>query len=104
MQTSVIIEAPARLDGLNSGDFTKFVSTIVTAGARQIVLDLSALQYLSSAGIRALMILQKEINARQGKLALVFCRPAIRDVLNLCGLLNLAPFAESLEAARKHVR
>jgi hypothetical protein len=24
--------------------------------------------------------------------------------LNLCGLLNLAPFAESLEAARKHVR
>jgi anti-anti-sigma factor len=104
MDSMVTIEAPARLDGLNSGDFTKFVIGLLDAGVRKIVLDLSALNYMSSAGVRTFMLIRKETAARQGKLVFLFCRPTIRDVLRMCGLTDLAPFAESVEAAKLHVR
>lgn len=99
-----MVEAPPRLDGVNAGEFGTLLENLVEAGARRLILDLSALDYLSSAGVRALLIAQKAVAARKGKLALLSCRPTVRQVLHICGLDNLAPQVESIEAARLTVR
>ena len=97
-------EAPARPDGLNSGDFSKFGTGLIDAGARRLVIDMAQLEYMSSAGVRAFMLMSKHLTEAGGKLALCFCRSNVHDLFHLCGLLGLAPFAESLEAARRHVQ
>jgi hypothetical protein len=35
---------------------------------------------------------------------LLACRPHIRDLLNFSGLIDLAPLADSFEAAKLHAR
>jgi len=104
MQTTVLVDAPARLDGVNSGEFGMLLTNLVTAGASRLILDLSALDYMSSAGVRSLLMAQKAVEARHGKLALLGCRPPVRDVLRLCGLEEIAPKFDSIEAARLAVK
>jgi stage II sporulation protein AA (anti-sigma F factor antagonist) len=104
MEPAIIICAPARLDGLNSGNFSTFSANLVTAGARRVVLDFTDVEYMSSAGVRALMMMQKQLSGNGGKLVLLACRPHIRDLLNFSGLIDLAPLADSFEAAKLHAR
>jgi len=99
-----MVDAPARLDGVNSGEFGLLLTNLITAGASRLILDLSALDYLSSAGVRSLLMAQKALEARRGKLALLGCQPPVRDVLRLCGLEEIAPRFESIEAARLALR
>ena len=104
MEPTIFICAPARLDGLNSGSFSTFATNVVSAGAHRVVLDFTDLSYLSSAGVRVLMMIHKQVNGNGGKLVLYGCRPHIRDLLNLCALNDIAPFAESFEAAKLHAQ
>ena len=101
MPPNVTVQAPTRLDAVNSGAFGNFLNHIVEAGAHRVILDLGALEYLSSAGVRVLLMVHQTLHARQGRLALLGCRPAVREVLRICGIENLAPQAESIEAARR---
>ncbi len=103
MQPNIIVQAPARLDGFNSDDFAVFVQGLIDAGTRRLVLDLGALDYMSSAGVRAMFMIHKAITAKEGKLALLSLRPSVREVLRICGAEKLAPQAESIEAARRWV-
>ncbi len=103
MPSATVIQAPARLDSLTSGPFAAAVQQQIEAGAHRLILDLAALEYLSSAGVRALVILQKAIVTKQGKLALLSPRPQVKEVLRICGLENLAPQAQSIEAAEQWV-
>ena len=103
MTPNIIIQAPARLDGLNAGDFGTAVKNLIDAGAHRVILDLGTLDYLSSAGVRALLIIHQALTAQGGKLALLDLRPSVREVLRICGAEKIAPQAESIEAARKWV-
>lgn len=104
MHPTVLVDTPARLDGLNSGEFGTLLKNLVEAGAHRLILDCGALEYLSSAGVRALLTAHQALNARNGKMALLACRPAVREVLHICGLDQIAPKAESIEAARRWVQ
>ena len=104
MQSPVLVDAPARLDGMNSGDFGTMLTNLIKAGAHRLILDLSALEYLGSAGVRAFLLAQKAVAARGGKMALLNCRPSVREVLRICGVEQLAPTTESTEAAHRTVR
>jgi anti-anti-sigma factor len=104
MQPTVTVDAPTRLDGITSGDFGAFLIRIIEGGACWLILDLGALDYLSSAGVRALLLAHKALVARQGKMVLLSCRPSVQEVLRICGFEALAPRVESIEAARLVVR
>lgn len=100
---SVLVESPARLDQGSAGPYGAFLQGLVDAGAQRLILDLAALEYLGSAGVRSLVMAQQAVQAKGGKLALLSVRPAVREVLRICGLESRLPLAESIEAARRWV-
>lgn len=104
MPTTVTVESPDRLDPINSGEFAMLVQNLIEAGAHRLILDLGGLQYLSSAGVRALLLIHRALQQKQGKLALLSCRPSVVEVLRICGLDQFAPRAECIEAARRWVQ
>jgi stage II sporulation protein AA (anti-sigma F factor antagonist) len=103
MQPTVLVDAPERLDGTNAGGFGSFLTNLIEAGAHRLILDLGALDYLSSAGVRALLMTHQALQARSGKMVFLSCRPSVREVLRICGMEQMAPKAESIEAARRWV-
>lgn len=55
------------------------------AGTSALILDLSALEYTSSAGLRQIVAAHKKVD---GRLTLKNVRPEIMDVLEMAGFLK----------------
>lgn len=66
---------------------------------RAVILDLAGVEFISSAGIRVLLITAKEVAARQGVLALAGLRPYCRDVLASLPLAGGWKVFETLDQA-----
>jgi anti-anti-sigma factor len=54
-----------------------------------LTLDLSELEYISSAGLRVLLILQKKMAAAQGSLTVKNIQGPVREVLDMTGFSAL---------------
>lgn len=78
-----------RLDATWADPLVEAVSQQVHAGHHTLVLDMAAVDFLSSAGIRALIRSQRLVVAVRGSLSLNSPTPAIRTTLKTAGLLAL---------------
>ena len=103
MSPVIIIEAPRRLDAAAAPAFGSFAVSLVEAGAHRVILDFSAVTYLGSVGLRALMSIRKALISHDGRLTLMACHPAVAEVLRICGLKNDLTLVESIEEARQSV-
>ena len=54
-----------------------------------LVLDLAALDYISSAGLRVLLVAQKEMNKKKGQLSLIHVNEAVMEVLEVTGFTDI---------------
>lgn len=52
-------------------------------GGRGIVLDLSGLEYVSSAGLRCFMLAAKQAGAQGGKIVLAALRPVVAEIFQI---------------------
>lgn len=51
----------------------------------RVILDFEQVEYVSSAGLRALLIGQKTANSKKGSMKLIHVQEAVQEVLNLSG-------------------
>lgn len=80
-----VICLSGQLDTLSSIDFEKEITQIIQSDAKSVVLDCAGLTYISSAGLRLLLTLQKGLKAKQGLFRLVKVRKEIMDIFNITG-------------------
>lgn len=57
-------------------------------GIKSLVFDFTELEYLSSAGLRVLLVAQKIMN-NQGKMVLRHVNDSVLDIFNITGFLNI---------------
>jgi anti-sigma B factor antagonist len=65
-----VVEAYGRLDSTTAKEFGDRLVSLVQSGRGAIVVDLKNIDYISSAGFRALLITKKASAEKQAKLAL----------------------------------
>lgn len=75
-----------RLDATWSEHVGRALAECLQSGEHQILLDMAQVEYLSSAGIRVLLLYSRQLNAIQGRFAITKASPAVRKVLELSGL------------------
>ncbi|MFZ2452278.1 MAG: STAS domain-containing protein [Methylovulum miyakonense] len=93
-----------RLDAAWSNSVNKTLQDAIRGGSHRIALDLSQVSYLSSAGIRVLVLLVKSLKGIGGTLRLIDPSPAVSEVLKLVGFSQLldtvpTPASPSLKPA-----
>ncbi|MCC7272687.1 MAG: STAS domain-containing protein [Alphaproteobacteria bacterium] len=85
-QNGVIIVTPAgRLDISSAKLVEDSLIGIIERGNSRLVLDLSQLDYISSAGLRTLLVVAKRVETAKGKIALAGLKPNVREVLEVGG-------------------
>jgi stage II sporulation protein AA (anti-sigma F factor antagonist) len=99
-RAGVVIVAPAgRLDVNTSAELEKRLLDKVVAGETRFVVDLVGVEYISSPGLRVLLLLAKKLKERSGHLVLSSLGPAVRQVFELAGLLPVFAVEASREQA-----
>ena len=77
---------------------TRFAGYCAEDKARMIV-DLSEVDFLSSIGVRLLILTAKSIGSRGGKMVLLNPIPEVLHVLEITGIPAVMPIYSSLESA-----
>jgi len=92
-----VIRVEGRLDTLTAPEFDA-AGDRWTSGGRQI-LDLSGLVYISSAGLRSLLLAQRRESQQGGTLVLAGPLGLVQEVLSVAGFDTLFEIYESVEEA-----
>ncbi len=95
-----VVAVAGSVDGSTSGALVASFREEVLAGRVLLVGDLSGVDYMSSAGLRALLETVKEARQRGGDLRLAAVRPDVLRVLDLSGFTRiLKVFPDTAAAA-----
>lgn len=92
------VELEGSIDGKTAPQIREELSAALPE-VRKLIIDMSGVHYLSSAGLRLLLLLYREITAREGKLVLVQVSPEIRTVMSHTGFLSFFTLADSQREA-----
>ena len=97
-QTS-IVTISGSVDALTTGEVTQYLTNGIGAGRNQIVLDLSQVDFMSSAGLRAILVTLKESRKQGGDLYLANAQPGVEKVLKMSGFTSIVKTFSSIDAA-----
>ena len=96
---TLILQPSGRLDSMSSQELQNELSRHVDDGNTNILLDFNNLEYISSAGLRVLLVVGKELKAKNGQLALCALNDSVQEVLNVSGFISLFPVFASIDQA-----
>ena len=96
MKRVSLVTVSGRVDSATAPDFDKALQTLIQANRNQIVVDLKGVDYMSSAGIRALVSALKAAKGGGGDLCIAQPSARVRDVLDLAGLNTIFAVYEDL--------
>ena len=87
---SVAIISPiGRIDTTTSGILDDAIRRTVDEGARDLLIDLSSTEYISSAGLRVFLVLAKRLRSLGGRLVLCGMGEPVRQVFQLAGFMPI---------------
>ncbi len=88
-----------RLDAMTFGEFDSAAAPALEqmASGGTVVLDLSALDYISSAGLRSIAKIRKAMRTRAGHTLLVNPQPQVRKVFEIVKAVPVSDVLSSVE-------
>ena len=96
---ATIVAASGKLDAAGAPALEARCKALIQEGANRLLLDFAQVEYVSSAGLRSLLVLAKAVKSAGGALALCSLVPAVRDVMTISGFDNILPLAADRAAA-----
>jgi anti-anti-sigma factor len=96
----VIAVVPAgRIDTTTAPALESHLNGLLAGGARRLVVDFSRVDYISSAGLRVMLLVARRMKESNGRLALCAFPEPVRQVFQLAGFLPLFIVRESQDVA-----
>lgn len=87
--SATVLALAGRLDGLASPALEQRVDAVLASGAKTLVLDLSGLAYVSSAGLRVFLTAAKKFKTAGGRASFAALPAPVREVFELSGFLGV---------------
>jgi anti-anti-sigma factor len=79
------LSAKGRIDALSSPEIQAVLMTLIMDGARTVLIDLSGVNYISSAGLRFFISIQKQMQKVGGEILLTGLLPQVLDIFKMSG-------------------
>ncbi|MDF7819911.1 STAS domain-containing protein [Runella sp. MFBS21] len=104
VESIAVIEVEGNIDSKTAPEFEKAAINAIK-GQGQVIIDLSKVEFLSSAGLRVLLMIYRQIKAQNGKVVLVGVSEEIQDVMSNTGFINffiiVATIEEGIESLKQ---
>jgi anti-sigma B factor antagonist len=84
-----VVTAHGRLDGIYSSAFANRVGELITGTNPKILIDFADIDFVTSAGLRAVLLLMRKAKASGGAFALCGINDQVREVLDISGFAEV---------------
>lgn len=99
-KNTIVLEVSGAIDGSTAPDLRQAITEAVQPG-RQILLDMHKVHFMSSAGLRVMLLLHRQLQQHDSKVVLVGLLDPIYDAMEATGFLKYFDTAADLDAARQ---
>lgn len=96
-QDITIIELSGDIDANTAPTVSEKVLPLATPGSK-IIMDMTNVPYMSSAGLRVLLSLYRQTTNKNGKVVLVGLSEELTDTMSVTGFLDFFKTAENRES------
>jgi anti-sigma B factor antagonist len=100
----VTLSLSGKLDTTSAKAFEEKILGQIESGERRIVIDLAQLDYVSSAGLRVLLLASKRLSGANGKIALCSLKDQVKEVFDIAGFSSIFSIHGSHEDAVKDLQ
>ena len=99
-QSTVVLAPRGRIDHMNADGFSRALAPYVEACCSKgpgVLFDLSGLEYISSAGLRVLMLASKRIIPAGGRIGVAAPTAMVREILQISRFDLVFPVFDSVD-------
>jgi len=82
---AIVVTISGRLDAVTAPEYEKRIRELIDSGNIYLVVDFEQLDYISSAGLRGLLVMAKLLHANGGRACLANVKGNVRSVFDMCG-------------------
>lgn len=93
------VKVHGRVDGTNANDFQNAVKEELRDEDSVVMLDMANLSYISSAGLRVVLMIAKSLEQREAKFMIYSLSDSIRNVFEISGFDKIIGVFDSREQA-----
>jgi anti-anti-sigma factor len=94
-----VVYLSGRLDANTSAMADTELQTMVSNGSTKILINLANLEYISSSGLRILLVNLRKLRKNQGDLKLACLKPMVKEIIHLAGFDRIFTLYETENAA-----
>lgn len=98
----LIYRLDGRLDTNTAPDFEAKLTEQLARGRQRFLIDLGAVSYVSSAGLRVFLMLAKKLGRGEGKMVLYGLNEHVKEVFDTAGFSRIFTIEPDLASAQKH--
>lgn len=97
----LVVTIIGRFDAVSVGEFDREMDEQIKKGESNFILDLSRLDYISSAGLRSILSSSKRLKENKGEITLCGLQGGVKEVFDISGFSSIFTICESLENVPK---
>jgi anti-sigma B factor antagonist len=102
-ESVVVVELSGRLDAGSAQEAERRL-TEAAGSARNVIVNLGGVEYISSAGLRSLLVVAKKVRQLNGVLGLCLLSKGVREVFDISGFSSIFTLYDSEEAAKENMK
>ena len=95
----LVVRPEGRIDTNTSDELDRALVGRIDGGARRLVIDMGGTDYISSAGLRVLLLAAKKLKGVSGQLVLGAMNPSVRQIFELAGFVAIFAIEPDVDRA-----
>ena len=100
---AAVVSAHGRITATTAPEFEKGLAAPLDKGQRILIVDMSGVGYISSAGLRIILQTAKKLKAQQGDLLLASLQSTVKEIFEMSGFLSIFKTFDTVENALDHI-
>lgn len=98
-EAAVVLVAEGRVDSANASEFQSAIFAAVESTDRMVIIDLDKVPFMSSAGLRSVLIVSKDLQRKNAKVAVCSPQQMVRDIFIISGFERIIGIYDSQQDA-----
>ena len=94
----ICFQIDGRLDAGSASQAETQVKQVLQQGNLRLLFDLSKMDYISSAGLRVILMAVKELRNKKGKVVLCCLTPYVKEIFDVSNFSSIIPITDSVES------
>ena len=102
-EKAVIVSLQGRMDAVTAPELEKKIDGLIEEGLNRFVINLKDLEYISSAGLRVILVIAKKLKTSNGQMLISNLKGVVNEVFEISGFTSILQICETEEDALKQI-